>query len=284
MGTACVCGQCVGTACVGTAVDLPAQRGPVTADPPHKPVKTTHRGLHGTLARQERPVPGCDIPAPCWRAASQAEGPEPWGQEPGSVKSACRHSQDAQRSWENSLVPVDAGSAGTLGPPGWAQGGWGSLSGGVCQGALGQISTGSEPSLPTRSTEGSGRLLFLPVCPSPPALRRLKGSRVSGVRLGPTLTTSCPGPRLADSRPSDLLASICTRAGWWDEPLCVCVHTRVRHTHMCLFLPLALLPRRTLVVTDLLEGMGRQSGAWLDTRAKCVNTPGRCSAGTSCRT
>lgn len=200
------------------------------------------------------------------------------------MKSACRHSQDAQRSWENSLVPVDAGSAGTLGPPGWAQGGWGSLSGGVCQGALGQISTGSEPSLPTRSTEGSGRLLFLPVCPSPPALRRLKGSRVSGVRLGPTLTTSCPGPRLADSRPSDLLASICTRASWWDEPLCVCVHTRVRHTHMCLFLPLALLPRRTLVVTDLLEGMGRQSGAWLDTRAKCVNTPGRCSAGTSCRT
>ena len=131
------------------------------------------------------------------------------------MKSACRHSQDAQRSWEKSLVPADAGSAGTLGPPSWAQGGRGSLSGCVCQGALGQVSTGSEPSLPTHSAEGSGQLLFLPMCPSPPALGRLKGSRVSGrqtqaVRLGPTLTTSRPGPRLADSRPSDLSASMCT--------------------------------------------------------------------------
>lgn len=113
------------------------------------------------------------------------------------MKSACRHSQDAQRSWEKSLVPADAGSAGTLGPPGWAQGGRGSLSGGVCQGALGQVSTGSEPSLPTHSAEGSGQLLFLPRCPSPPAFGRLKGSRVSGcqTRADPHHQPSWPPAR-----------------------------------------------------------------------------------------
>lgn len=57
---------------------------------------------------------------------------------------------------------------------------------------------------------GSGRLLLSPVCPSPLALGRLRGSQVSGRQTRADPHHQPPWPRLADGTSSDLSASVST--------------------------------------------------------------------------
>ena len=168
----------------------------------------------------------------CWRSASQPAGLEPRGQEPGYVKSLLAGTAKLLREvGKHQPGAVEAGSAGTL-CPGRAQGGRGCCPGVSARVLWDRSALDLSPPHPAAALRGAAGSCSYPcVWPLLPS----GGSGAPGsqaVRLGLTLTTSRPGPWLADGTLSDLLASVSMRAGRWDQLLHVSVHTRVCHAHI----------------------------------------------------